>query len=106
MLSIGLSFLFQPILDRFIPNFKLKCEDSENFEADLLSIVAFNLCQIKHMRVLGTSYKDVFSNHTIFISLSFKYSRIQLVSNQIHEGIRYGLPGCVFKSYHFHIVEF
>ena len=38
---------FQPILDYFMPNFKLKYEDSENIKADRLSTVVFNLHQIK-----------------------------------------------------------
>ena len=33
---------FQPILDCFIPNFKLKYEDSENIKADRVSTVVFN----------------------------------------------------------------
>ena len=39
---------FQPILDCFIPNFKLKHEDSENIKADRATTVIFNLQQIKH----------------------------------------------------------
>ena len=38
---------FQPIFDSFIPNFKLKHEDSENIKADCVSTVLFNLPQIK-----------------------------------------------------------
>ena len=38
---------FQPILDCFIPNFKLKYEDSENIKADRVNTVVFNLRQIK-----------------------------------------------------------
>ena len=38
---------FQPILDCFIPTFKLKYEDSENIKAGLVSTVVFNLRQIK-----------------------------------------------------------
>ena len=38
---------FQPILDCFIPNVKLKYEDLENIKADLVSTVVFNLYQIK-----------------------------------------------------------
>ena len=36
---------FQPILDCFVPNFKLKYEDSENIKADRVSTVVFNLNQ-------------------------------------------------------------
>ena len=38
---------FQPILDCFIPNFKLKYEDLENIKADCASTIVFNLHQIK-----------------------------------------------------------
>ena len=38
---------FQPILDCFIPDFKLKHEDSDNMKADRASTVVFNLHQIK-----------------------------------------------------------
>ena len=38
---------FQPILDCFIPNFKLKYEDSENVKADLVNTVIFDLHRIK-----------------------------------------------------------
>ena len=38
---------FQPILDCFIPNVKLKYGDSENIKADRVSTVGFNLRQIK-----------------------------------------------------------
>ena len=38
---------FQPILGCFIPNFKLKYFDSENIKPDCVSIVVFNLHQIK-----------------------------------------------------------
>ena len=46
---------FQPILDYFIQNFKLKCEDSENIKADGVNTVVFSLHQIKHrVFFLGT----------------------------------------------------
>ena len=38
---------FQLILDCFIPNFKLKYEDSENIKADRVNTVVFTLHQIK-----------------------------------------------------------
>ena len=59
---------FQPILDCFIPNFKLKYEDSENIKADCVSTVVFNLHQIKRRAfffgTLGRARYDVteFSN--------------------------------------------
>ena len=34
---------FQPILDCFIPNFKMKYEDSENIKADRVSTAVVNL---------------------------------------------------------------
>ena len=39
---------FQPILDCFTPNFKLKYEDSEHIKADRADTIVFNLHQIKH----------------------------------------------------------
>ena len=44
---------FQPTSDCFIPNFKLKYEDSENINADCLSTVVFNLHQIKPRAYFG-----------------------------------------------------
>ena len=38
---------FLPILDCFIPKFKLKYENSENIKVDRVSTVVFNLHQIK-----------------------------------------------------------
>ena len=38
---------FQPILDYYITNFKLKYGDSENIKADCVNTVVFNLHQIK-----------------------------------------------------------
>ena len=45
---------FQSILDCFIPNFKLKYEDSENIKADRVSTVAFKVHQIKRRSFFGT----------------------------------------------------
>ena len=39
---------FNPILDFFIPNFKLKYEDLQNIKADSVNRVVFDLHQIKH----------------------------------------------------------
>ena len=49
ILAFGSNFSakFQPIMDCFMPNFKLKYEDSENIKADRLSTIVFNLHQIK-----------------------------------------------------------
>ena len=38
---------FQPILDCFIPNFKLKYDDLENIRTDCVQTVLLNLLQIK-----------------------------------------------------------
>ena len=38
---------FQPIWDCFIPNYKLKNDDSENVKADIVNTVVFNSHQIK-----------------------------------------------------------
>ena len=45
---------FQPILDCFVPNFKLKYEDSENIKTDRVNTVVFNLHQIKRRAFFGT----------------------------------------------------
>ena len=46
---------FQPILDYFTPNFKLKYEDSESIKADCVDDkIVFNLHQIKHRALFGT----------------------------------------------------
>ena len=44
----------KPILDCFIPNFKLPNEDSDNIKADRVSTVDFNLHQIKGWDFFGT----------------------------------------------------
>ena len=43
---------FQPILYFFIPNFKLKYENSENIKTDFVDTVIFNLRQIKERNIL------------------------------------------------------
>ena len=50
---------FQPILDCFIPNFKLKYEDLENIKADRVSTVVFNLLKIKRGRLFWDSRYDL-----------------------------------------------
>ena len=45
---------FHPVLDRFIRNFKLKYEDSENIKADCINTVVVNLHQIKRRAFFGT----------------------------------------------------
>ena len=44
---------FQPILDWFVPNFKLTYEDSQSIKADSVNRVVFNLRQIKHQAFFG-----------------------------------------------------
>ena len=53
---------FQPILDCFIPNFKLKYEDSENIKVDCVNTVVFNLHQIKRRACFffGTPGRNTF----------------------------------------------
>ena len=45
---------FQPILDCFIPTFKLTYDNSESVKVDRVSGVVFNLHQIKHRAFFGT----------------------------------------------------
>ena len=56
---------FQLILDRFIPNFKLKYEDSENIKADCLSTVVFKLRAF----FLDTRYIIMSIIYTFFVGL-------------------------------------
>ena len=41
---------FQPILDCFIPKFKLEYDDLENVKTDYVNTVIFNLHQIKCLK--------------------------------------------------------
>ena len=41
---------FQPILDCFIPIYKLKYDDLENIETDRVNVVVFNLLQIRQSK--------------------------------------------------------
>ena len=41
---------FQPILDCFVPKFKLKYDNLENLKTDGVNTVIFNLCQIKQSK--------------------------------------------------------
>ena len=41
---------FQPVLDCFIPKFKLECHDLENIKTDRVNAVVFNLHQIKRLK--------------------------------------------------------
>ena len=52
MLAFGSHCLanFQPILNCFIPKFKLKYDDLENIKTDRVNTVIFNLHQIKQSK--------------------------------------------------------
>ena len=41
---------FQPILDCFIPQFKLEYDDVENIKTDRVNVVVFNLHKIKRLK--------------------------------------------------------
>ena len=45
---------FQPILDSFIPKFKLEYDDLENIKADRVNAAVFNLHQIKRLKFFWT----------------------------------------------------
>ena len=45
---------FQPILDFFIPKFKLEYDDLENIKTDRVNAFVFNLHQIKRLKFFGT----------------------------------------------------
>ena len=75
-LSVGLNILafgshcsanFQLILDCFIPNLKLKYEDSENIKANCLSTVVFNLHQIKRQELLFCFFLG--GGHPVYLSI-------------------------------------
>ena len=64
---------FQSILDCFIPNFKLKHEDSENIKADRASTVVSNFRQIKRRAFLGHPvYTFLFINYMIRLEIGLK----------------------------------
>ena len=44
---------FQPVLDCFIPKFKLKYDDLENIKTDRVNTVVFNLHEIKQLKYFG-----------------------------------------------------
>ena len=62
---------FQPILDCFIPNFKLKYEDSENIEVDRVSTVVLSLHQIKR-RAFFLGHPVYFPKHIIIKSTKIR----------------------------------
>ena len=54
ILALGSHYLmnFQPILDCFIPNFRLKYENLETMKIDRVDTVVFKLHQIKQGNIL------------------------------------------------------
>ena len=80
---------FQPILDCFIPNFKLKYEDSQNIKVDRVSTVVFNLHQIKRRAFFfGGGIPGIFiqihpveSSKLIQNVIIFSYNFISNISN-------------------------
>ena len=46
---------FRPVLNWFIPNIKLKSEDSENLKTNCVNTVVFNLHRTKQRKFFGTS---------------------------------------------------
>ena len=63
---------FQPVLLCFIPNFKLRYEDSENIKTDRVSTVVFNLHQIKR--------RAFFMRHPV-VSSGFGRNIINVIQN-------------------------
>ena len=57
ILAFGSQFSanFQPVLDCFLPKFKLKYDDLENIKADRVNTVVFNLHQINQSTFFGTT---------------------------------------------------
>ena len=45
---------FQPILDCFIPEFKLKYDELENIKTDRVNTVVFNLYEIQQLKFFRT----------------------------------------------------
>ena len=55
---------FQPILDCFIPKFKLEYDDLENIKTDRVNAVVFNLNQIKRLKFCwDTRYTEAYQTH-------------------------------------------
>ena len=70
---------FLPILDCFIPNFKLKYEDSENIKANCVSSVVFNLHHI-------TRWAFFWGGHPVPIHIPKSNSRQILLMLQTKKG--------------------
>ena len=58
---------FQPILDCFIPKFKLEYDNLENIKIDRVNAVVFNLHQIKRL-------KDFLGHPVVFLKLRLMYT--------------------------------
>ena len=72
---------FQPILDCFIPKFKLEYDNFHNIKTDCVNTVVFSLHQIKQSRfflghpVVLKIFNSNFpcSDTTLFLSLEYRY---------------------------------
>ena len=67
---------FNRFLDCFIPNLKLKYEDSENIKACLVNTVVFNLHQIKRRAFFATPGR-------ILLTIVYNYSEFHHFNSQI-----------------------
>ena len=84
---------FQPILDCFIPNFKLTYEGSENIKADCASTVVFNSHQIKSRAFfflgnpvyVGPAHENPgnFKAHLVLRPVSFKFNSKRIFNNSL-----------------------
>ena len=52
---------FQPVLDCFIPKFKLEYDDLENIKADCVNAVVFDLHQIKRLKFFWDTRYSTFT---------------------------------------------
>ena len=71
---------FQPILLCLIRNFKLRYEDSENIKTDRVSIVVFNLHQIKRWAFNTIQYNTIQYNTIQYNTIQYntiQYNTIQ-----------------------------
>ena len=74
ILAIGgyYSANFQPIFDCFIPNFKLKYEDSELMKIDRVSTVICSLNNIKHWNFFGDTLVHISANASLEITMALE----------------------------------
>ena len=98
---------FQPILDYFIPSFKLNYKDSHSIKADCVNTVVFNLRQIKQRNFLGhlvyqVTSEKVYVGWQILIIKSFLR-----IFEKSHIILNFNLTYLVcWKSYRFSDLEF